>query len=987
MSRGTYVERLESRTLFTVLASGFSETTLASGLTRPTAMDFAPDGRLFVAEQDGPVRLIKNNALVSTHVLDLPVDNAVERGVVGIVLDPSFSTNHWIYVYWTAKTPTTHNRVSRFTLNGDVADPASRVDILDLPTLTGSQGHNGGAMHFGNDGKLYVAVGENGIPTLAQDLSNPFGKVLRINKDGSIPTDNPFYNQTTGTARAIWAYGFRNPFTFGFQKSSGKMYVNDVGQDTWEEIDDVVKGGNYGWPIHEGPSNDAGYIAPVAYFQHGEGGSGPTAIVGGTFYNPSASYTKPFPSSYNNNYFYAEAVRGYVKTFDIAHPPANPTNTAPRWAQSIPYPVDIDTGPDGSIYVLSRVTGYFEATSPARVMKYTYTASNAPSIGVGPVSQTITVGGDVTFTVQASGSGLSYQWQRNDADIAGATSSSYTRNDVTLSDNGAKFRVRVSNSAGSVTSNEATLTVTTNKPPVPVISRPATGTKFIAGQPVNFAGSATDPEDGTLSTDKLTFSVSYFTGGLERPNTPEAHIDHGSFTPATITPYLLTEVFYRIYLTATDSGGLNTTTFVDVQPTLTQFTVTSNVPGIGLTLDGVPVTAPHTVDAVAGLDRPIGAPASQVLNGVTYDFVGWSDGGAASHTVSTPVAPTTYTATYQPRVSLRAVADAYVYDASGSVNTNFGSAAQLLVKNRFTGFNRESDLRFDLSSVSAASIGSVKLLLFGRLQSLEQSSVTFGVYGSSNVAWGESAITWNTRPAATTAALASATVTGTTAKWYEVDVTNYVKQQKAAGATAVSFVLKGTALKDPIIAFDSDEGANKPLLTIAPPSAPPTSTTLHAGADSYVHDSAANINANFGSSTQLLVKNRGAGFNRESDLRFDLGAVSTINSAKLRLFGRLQSLETPSVTFGVYGSSNLSWGESTVTWNNRPGTNTGVLASATVTGTTSKWYEIDLTSYLKQQKYAGASAVTLVLRGTTVADSIIQFDSDEGANKPGLIVT
>src|SRR5690242_18997249 len=123
MSRGTLVERLESRTLLTVLASGFSETTLASGLNRPTAMDFAPDGRLFVSEQDGDLRLIKNGTLLSTHVLDLSVDNSVERGVSCVVVDPSFSTNLWIYVYWTAKTPTTHNRVSRFTLNGDVADP------------------------------------------------------------------------------------------------------------------------------------------------------------------------------------------------------------------------------------------------------------------------------------------------------------------------------------------------------------------------------------------------------------------------------------------------------------------------------------------------------------------------------------------------------------------------------------------------------------------------------------------------------------------------------------------------------------------------------------------------------------------------------------------------------------------------------------------------------------------------------------------------
>src|SRR4051812_35611792 len=149
------IERLEPRTLLTVLAGGFSETTFTSGLNRPTAMDFAPDGRLFVAEQDGDVRLIKNGTLKSTPVLTVSVDNNVERGVVGIVLDPNFSTNHSLYIYWTAKTPTVHNRLSRFTLNGDVANMSSRVDLLDLPELGEDQGHNGGAMHFGPDGKLY----------------------------------------------------------------------------------------------------------------------------------------------------------------------------------------------------------------------------------------------------------------------------------------------------------------------------------------------------------------------------------------------------------------------------------------------------------------------------------------------------------------------------------------------------------------------------------------------------------------------------------------------------------------------------------------------------------------------------------------------------------------------------------------------------------------------------------------------------------------
>src|SRR4051794_22250124 len=185
-------------------------------------MAIAPDGRIFVTEQGGTLRVIKGGTLLPTPFVSLTVDSAGERGLLGVAFDPAFASNGYVYVYYTATTPTIHNRVSRFTASGNVAVPGSEVAILDLNDLSSATNHNGGALHFGPDGKLYVAVGENANGANSQTLSNLLGKILRLNADGSIPPDNPFYTQTTGVNRAIWALGLRNPYTFSFQPGTGR---------------------------------------------------------------------------------------------------------------------------------------------------------------------------------------------------------------------------------------------------------------------------------------------------------------------------------------------------------------------------------------------------------------------------------------------------------------------------------------------------------------------------------------------------------------------------------------------------------------------------------------------------------------------------------------------------------------------------------------------------------------------------------------------
>ena len=175
-----------------------------------------------------------------------------------------------------------HNRISRFTANGDVAVAGSEVVILDLDNLSGATNHNGGALHFGPDGKLYAAVGENANGANAQSLTNLFGKMLRLNPDGTIPTDNPFFSTATGKNRAIWALGLRNPFTFAFNPAGSRMFINDVGQNTWEEINDGIAGANYGWPTTEGPTTEPAFRAR----------STRTTTAGGRARSPAARSTR-----------------------------------------------------------------------------------------------------------------------------------------------------------------------------------------------------------------------------------------------------------------------------------------------------------------------------------------------------------------------------------------------------------------------------------------------------------------------------------------------------------------------------------------------------------------------------------------------------------------------------------------------------------------------------------------------------------------------
>ncbi len=271
---------------------------VVKGLKEPTFVAGAPDGskRYFVLERAGRVRVADaNGQLLPTPFLDLAQDTSTstEEGLLGLAFDPAFTQNGYIYIDYTAAD--TSVRVMRYTVTADhpdQVDPATAQTVMEIPKQ--SKYHNGGTLAFGPDGYLYISVGDDEQSEKAQDLSSIYGKILRLDvaaaQPYAIPPSNPFVNQA-GARGEIWSYGFRNPWRFSFDRTTGDMWIGDVGDAKWEEIDmqpaSSQGGENYGWPILEGTEcviaehcHDPGLVAPLVTYGHDMN----CAVMGGYVY-------------------------------------------------------------------------------------------------------------------------------------------------------------------------------------------------------------------------------------------------------------------------------------------------------------------------------------------------------------------------------------------------------------------------------------------------------------------------------------------------------------------------------------------------------------------------------------------------------------------------------------------------------------------------------------------------------------------------------
>lgn len=610
------------------LPVGFSQVLVAGGITAPTTMAIVPDGRLFVAQQNGLLRVVKNDTLLSQPFLSLSVNTDGERGLLGVAVDPNFSLNQYVYVCYTISSGL-FNRVSRFTASGDTVIPGSEVTIFELDTLIANY-HGGGHLDFGPDGTLYIAAGENGRSYKSQDLDSYLGKILRINPDGSVPVNNPFPGP--GKRQRVWSYGLRNPFTFSFQPGTGKLFINDVGEITYEEINDATTGGdNFGWPTAEGNSADTNFTNPYYNYIHGTAAGQGCAITGGTFFNPVSTN---YPALYQDKYYYIDYCGNWIDMITLTNPPTRTT-----FASNIAaYSVGIVTGLDGNLYYLSR--------NDEALYKIAYSVNQTPAIINQPQSRTISLNYPVTFSATASGAAtLNYQWLHNNVPIGGAILPDYTISNVAFADSG-NYRLVVSNSFGSDTSIIAHLTVTANQPPAASISAPLNNSFYSAGEVINFSGSGLDPEDGVLSATTYQWLIVFHHDTHIHPGpTVTGGTGSGSFTIPN-TGEKSANVFYRLYLIVVDSEGMTDSSYVDLLPRTSTITLNSQPSGLTLQLDGQPFTTPYSVLSVEGMYRMISAPYSQPYGGDQLFFTQWNNSGTLTQTISTSINDTTYLANY-----------------------------------------------------------------------------------------------------------------------------------------------------------------------------------------------------------------------------------------------------------------------------------------------------------------------------------------------------
>lgn len=626
------------------LPPGFIEERVAQDLD-PTTMAMAPDGRIFIAEKDGRIRIVENGVLLEDPFLEIEVDNFNERGLGGIAFHPDFEQNNWIYITYTVPNQN-HNRISRFTANGNYAPRQSEEILLDLPGLAGTI-HNGGAMAFGVDGKLYVAIGDGSNAANSQNLNTLLGKFIRINDDGSIPEDNPFYNILDGDNRAIYAYGFRNPFTFAIQPGTGRIFANEVGSEFYEEVNQIEAGKNYGWDALEGyftgtnpPEN---YQDPFYSYSHDIG----CAVIGATFYNPQ---TANFPPRYLGKYFFGDYCEGYLKVLD-----PETGEIMETFATDINRPIAMLVAPNGDLYYLDRPgigNGSMQdntSSSGASLWRVRYTGSGAPFVSDHPDDVLVSIGEAARFQIQSNGAApLSYQWLRNGVPVPGATAAHFTLENCQLSDDQAQFSCLISNETGSVSTEAATLTVTSNRRPAPQITFPAEGTTYRAGNTLAFAGQANDPEDGTLSSSQLVWRIDFHHNDHTHPAlTHLSGADQGEY----IIPQIGEtddNVWYRIYLTAHDNEGLAQTTFRDIYPEKVSLSTQTQPAGLRLHVDGRTVNEEYTFQSVVGVQRTLRAPISQEKDGRIYVFKAWADGTDTPYrSFVAPVSPQSFTAIYE----------------------------------------------------------------------------------------------------------------------------------------------------------------------------------------------------------------------------------------------------------------------------------------------------------------------------------------------------
>lgn len=469
----------------------------------------------------------------------------------------------------------------------------------------------------------------------AQNLANPHGKILRINKDGTIPIDNPFYGQA-GKLGEIWAYGLRNPWRFQFDSATGRLYAGDVGDFTWEEVNRINRGTNYGWPGAEGicAKPPCSFMDPIFVYSHDNQSA---AITGGPVYHGSM-----FPAEYQGRYFYGDYARGFIRTLTLdANGNSLRAQDFDTQAGSV---VDLKTAPDGSVWYVN----YY----PAQLRRISYnTGSHIPipnatantDKGMPPLNINFSSAG----TIDPDGDVLTYDWDFGDGTHSTAANPTKTY------PNKGRYTVQLRVSDGTNTALAVPIVIQVGLPPTVNISAPAADSNYKASDEITINASALDGAGFDLNDAAISTDVIFHHGTHTHPFMDNLIGRAPSFT-ITDTGEAAADTWYEIKTTATDENKLQATKSINIYPLKSNVTLKSRPAGPQVYLDGHPTNTPYTFTGVQNFKREISAPTRQLANNTWYDFQQWSDGGSQRHVVRTPTHDRTYTATFTLSGSFKA---------------------------------------------------------------------------------------------------------------------------------------------------------------------------------------------------------------------------------------------------------------------------------------------------------------------------------------------
>jgi glucose/arabinose dehydrogenase/PKD repeat protein len=667
------------------LNPGFVNEVVVPDVQDATTIAFLPDGRMLIGELSEKILVVQPGASQPDATPFLQLDSSQligEQGLMDILPDKNFAQNGFYYVFYTKGSggQNNHNRVSRFTASGNGTVAGSELRLWE-DDVVAAQEHHGGSLAWGADDKLYITYGDQFQSTPAQQLASYRGKVLRINKDGTVPTDNPFYDGNGSNKDQIWALGLRNPFRMSIDPVSGTMYIGDVGGNdastAFEEVNVGARGANYGWPNCEGLCGLPGVTSPIHSYPHN---GRDASITGGVVYRGTQ-----FPNEYRGSYFFADYVQNTIKrlVFDGSGNVATVANFWPADGAtdgpSVGDPVKFLQGPDGSLYYVDIGFNDQHVPNPAAIRRIRYIVGNQPPTAIASGNPTsgqapLTVSFSSAGSSDPEGTALTYSWVFGD----GGTSTQANPSHTYQAPGSYVARLTVSDGVNSTVSNSVPITV--GSPPTATILTPTNGISFRAGDAIGYSGSASDPEDGTLPASAFTWTILFH---------HDSHVHPGGVVTGTKTGTLQIpasghdfegSTSYEIVLTVTDSTGLSSSTSVTVFPDKVNLTFNSVPNGLNIEIDGITKQTPFVLDDLKGFQHTINAP-NQANGGTSYAFSSWSDGGGQSHSIVVPTTNQSYTATFTAVGSSNLVA-AYSFDegsgastADASGNGNVGTIA------------------------------------------------------------------------------------------------------------------------------------------------------------------------------------------------------------------------------------------------------------------------------------------------------------------------